>query len=365
MPRVTSTIYDTENEFDWASITSTYIDGALAIEQKTMDTGFGEWTWYRDGYVSSFQLRDSPENTNDWDILSTAFNADGEIIAEYINYDDGRYVQQNITDGVVTSEIISFPETGAANELVRLSTIYSDGEVVRTFGTYSNGTSYQDEFTDGVRDTRYWSDRTTDGTDGAKPWTSITLEYDVATGDLIERQTFNDDGTSKTELFEGGVRSSTAQLDNFVFNSDVPPADGGAKAWQEINTTFDENGVISNRETTFDNGVQRLEFFEDGNRLGIIEEDVLDFAGWDVRMTVYDTDGNVSQRAVSFDNADETYRLYEGGQLLGRLDLDGNDSNTWEARLTEYPADGPIVTTYDNMFDVPEPYLDFLELGVA
>ena len=56
MARTYETIYDTDNAFDWAQITNTYIDGVLTIENKLLDTGFSELTFYRDGYVSSFQV---------------------------------------------------------------------------------------------------------------------------------------------------------------------------------------------------------------------------------------------------------------------------------------------------------------------
>jgi hypothetical protein len=373
MPRTTTTIYDTNNEFDWDSISTTYIDGELAIEQKTMDTGFGEWTWFRDGYVSSFQLWDSPDNTNTWNVLSTAFNADGDIIGEYITYDDGRYFQQNITDGVVTSEIMSYPETGAANELLQRSTSYWEGEVARVSGRYSNGTTYQDNYTDGVRDTRYWSDRTTDGTDGAKPWTSITLRYDTATGELTQRVTYNDDGTRKTELFEDGVRTSTVQLDNFAYNSDVPPADGGVKAWERIETQYDANGDIESRDTLFDNGITRAETFDGGTRVLIVQEDVDDVKNWDTITTAYDPNGLVSNKETVFDNGVTRADLFEFGEQFGRIERDNfnefgeapadGGAKSWEEITTSYDANG-LVDNRDTVFDNGVTRLEVFENGV-
>ncbi len=350
MPRTYETVYDTENVFDWESITSTFIDGILTIEEKRLDTGFRELTFYRDGYVSSILTLDSDEDVYYWKSKSTAFNTDGDIITEYVNYDNGSIVQMNITDGNVTSKIIKFPDTGAANALQQLSTIYDNGEVVRVSGSYANGTSYQDEFTDGVRDTRYWLDDPFGETDGAKPWASITIKYDITTNEMTDRTTFFDNGIKRVEAFEDGVRSSRVDEDL----NDV-------RSWDTISITYDDTGAIASRETVYDDGDVLISRYENGIRTLTTQQDDPDGTGlntrnWDTITSTHDESGALALRETLYDDGDTRVETFENGirtQTIQHDDPDGTGENTrnWDIINSIYDENGDIsqkLITYDD-----------------
>lgn len=533
MPRETFTEFDTDNAFDWASISRTFIDDELSIVRTIFDDGSKETQIYTDGYVSLIRKEDGPDDTEAWTSLSTEFNAQGTVIATYTTYDDGRMREQRFDGNQLKAEFITYPD----GRIESVSTIYVDGVLERKFVDFSDGTTYQEEFTDGVRDTRFTSDRPTDDApDGAKPWSAITTRYDTATGDVTEKSTSNDDGTSKLELFEDGTRTTTTQTDNddvknwtsieTIFDEDgviasretlldngivrqqlfedgvrsetiqldnvdgsgasapdggakawqeiytsfdsdgvitgretvlddgvikleqfeggirsfkveldnvqgfgdtapdggakswqeiyttydsagaiserdtvfdngvtkleffidgvrsnttqldnvdgsgAPAPDGGAKSWQEIYTTFDSEGVISERETVFDNGVRKQDLFENGERTLIIEEDALDAKEWDFRFTEFDSGGNREFVGTVFDNGDQSVKLFIEGTLEAFLELDsdglddaGNPS--WGARLTEYDGGQAETTLYADPFDLPSEYLEFLNVQLV
>ena len=135
--------------------------------------------------------------------------------------------------------------------------------------------------------------------------------------------------------------------------------------WDSITTETAADGTILTQSTVFDSGIIQDDLYEGGKLFASIEQDTFDFTDWVVRQTLYDENGEIALQASLQDDGDEIYNIYVGGDLFASLLLDVNESETWEVSLTEQGPNGPQTTYYDNMYNVPEPYLDLLPMGAG
>lgn len=340
--RETSIQIDTDEIANWDRITTVQDGEGTLIERETIfDNGNTRFDSFDNGVLSERlttqadgdlvrdtyaggqrveNVRIDVSDSVNWEEQTSTFDANGDLSTRTTIFDNGNTRADSFESGVLSERL----------------TTEADGDL--RFDTYENGQRVSNVRTD-VSDSVSWEEQTS--------------TFD-ANGDLSNRTTTYDDGVLRVETFEDGQRVSLTQTDLL-----------DARTWDSIAVTYDENGAISQRVTDRDNGIRREELFEGGERYGIIEEDVFDFVNWDVKMTLYDADGNVEQRATLFDNNDEAYRIYEDGVLQALIQSDGNDSHSWGARLIEYTPDGPVTTVYDNVYDLPEPYIDFFAMAAA
>lgn len=135
--------------------------------------------------------------------------------------------------------------------------------------------------------------------------------------------------------------------------------------WNSKTTVVGQNGETLSERTIYDDGIVQDDMYEAEMLFASVEQDASDVADWAFRQTLYDENGQIAIQASLLDDGDESYSIYAGGNLLGTLLLDMNGSDTWQVSLTEQAPNGPVTTYYDNAFDLPAPYLDFLMMGVG
>ena len=228
---------------------------------------------------------------------------------------------------------------------------FDDDTLIFRETAFDNGLARFEEFINGVRSviTQYdnvdlsTGEAPADG--GAFLWTEQTIGYDD-NGDIEGRNTLFDNGVSKLEFFENGVRTTTIQFDNVDPSTFEAPEEGGAKNWVQQGMSYNENGTLQQRSTIFDNGVAKLEEFEDGVRSSTTQYDNLDpltlespadggAFSWTEQSTYYDQDGAIEFRETTFDNGLARFEEFVNGVRSFTTQYDNVDLSTGEA-----PADG-------------------------
>ena len=200
----------------------------------------------------------------------------------------------------------------------------------------------------------------------------VDLKWDEFTsfdesGFVTTRETLNDNGVRRLEEFENGIRSTVTQYDNFDPVTGAAPEDGGAKAWAERYTRFDENGDIESRSTSYDNGTSKREVFVDGilsesHQADFLAGGISDTRPWSFLSTYYDASGKINFHRVIRDDGTRETKRFEDGLLSSISETDGIDPLTggvvdgdgvknWSNRFTLFDDNGDIesrFTRFDN-----------------
>ena len=212
----TSTRIDTEDQFSWDNITSTFDNDTLIFRDTLFDNGVARFEQFENGLRS--------------------------VTTQYDNVD------------LSTGEA---PADGGAFSWTEQSTFYDqDGALEFRETTFDNGVEKFEQFENGVRSFTYQSDNIdqftgeTPADGGAFSWTEQTTYYDPD-GVITERETLNDDGTVKVERFEDGERSALGLLD-----------EEDAFDWNAQATLY-ENGEVSVKATQWDNLDELYLIYED------------------------------------------------------------------------------------------------------
>lgn len=229
-------------------------------------------------------------------------------------------------------------------------------------------------------------DRTTGASTGpsTKPWAEIFKEFDQ-NGEIEARNTHYDNGVSKHQTYDAGVRSQTIILDNVSMDRGEPtettaaggpsaasePTGPSVKAWTSIDIKYDLDGVINSRETLYDNGVVKLEEYMDGalyqrSMYDNVDAETGDSTGpsvkaWKGILTEFDENGAMSLRAIVYDNDIAKVQTFENGIISHTFIVDDAEGVTgdpgpsgirdWTAILLEYDENGERETrlvAYDN-----------------
>ncbi|PJI91851.1 hypothetical protein BC777_0692 [Yoonia maricola] len=439
--RISSERDDIADVFSWETITTLFDFGGAISERETIfDDGVTKFEEFDNGIRTSMTQFDNvgfdgvpaPDGgAKTWQEIYTSYDENGEIDTRETIFDDGVTKFEEFDNGVRASTTqfdnvgfdgVPAPDGGAKTWQEIYTSYDENGEIDTRETVFDNGVTKFEEFDNGVRaSTTQFDNVGFDGVPapdgGAKTWQEIYTSYDE-NGEIDTRETVFDNGVTKFEEFDNGVRASTTQFDNVGFDG-VPAPDGGAKTWQEIYTSYDENGEIDIRETVFDNGLHKLEVFDAGQkyfmaqadvddikswdeilteydqngqitqrtttfddggekfeefdagqRVSTIQQDTFNFKNWDTQQTVYDDNGNVSFKGIEFDDSGATFEIFDAGVLTAFLEFDSEglhdpNSENWAARLTEYGADGPVTTSYDNPLDLSPEYFEYLLFDFA
>ena len=359
---------DVTDAKNWETISTDYdLDGRLINRMINYDDGTYTYESFIDGQRSSMSKADAL-NVKNWETIGIQYDEAGKISHRLTDYDDGTFKFEQFENGLRTStyqsdnlvDHVDPPEDGGAKNWETIETQYDEaGNVSSRLTDYDDGIVKFEQFENGVRSRTHLADNLVDPENppedgGVKNWETIDTRYDEA-GKISSRLTEYDDGTVTYELFEDGVRTSTYQSDNFVDHVD-PPVNGGAKNWETIETFYDESGNVAQKVVTYDNGSEAFTAYENGVRHLTLFEDTEDAFDWDFKFTNYDENGKVSARSTVQDNGDEMALFYEEQALMARVDIDGDGSHSWGAKLIEYQSGEAIVTTYDSVTELPDPY---------
>ncbi|MEP3845117.1 MAG: hypothetical protein ABJM43_07240 [Paracoccaceae bacterium] len=232
-------------------------------------------------------------------------------------------------------------------------TSFDEGEFITTRETLNdNGVLRLEEFENGIRSTVTQYDNL-DPITGAAPedggamaWAQREIRFDEG-GSITSRETLYDNGVFSFAEFENGIRSQITQYDNRDTSTGAAPEDGGAKAWTERETRFDENGDIASRRTSFDDGTSKREVFVDGvlsesHQHDFLSGGISDTRPWSFLSTYYDASGKINFRYVVRDDGTREIKRFEDGLLTGISETDGIDP------LTGGVVDGDGVKNWSN-----------------
>ncbi len=365
-----SLLVDNGDDYDWSWIDSSYDqNGQISERELLYDNGVFTTQLFDAGTITFSLSVDVDDFYSDaWDVV-TLFYSDGELSERQTRYDNGSFKVEVFADGTLseTVQIDDYFGAGNAYDWSRIDTTYDQSGLIQYRETvFDNGVMKYEEFENGIRtemtqlDGFSYSEEPLDG--GANAWQQIYTAYDQSS--LIEyRETVFDNGVLKYEEFENGTRTEMTQLDGF-YNGE-PPVDGGAEAWESIVTYFEE-GDIARRETLFDDGVAKLELFENGVRTVVYQDDPDDGQGgardWQEKLTNYDANGQIETAGTLFDDGDTIIFNYEDGERTERVRFDGDDDESWLLSVTSFSDEGNQTVNYDTVDEVPEAYLGYLGL---
>ena len=347
---------DTNNEFKWDSIESLYNDadelqsrstifdnGVLRVEIPiTNDLGTG--------LTSTMTLTDNSEaNDFAWDVIQTTFAADGSTVAKSTTYDNGITRVADFTDGALTT-ITRLDNPGASDGGAKawdsiVSTFDASGNISSDSVVNDNGTSTVTTYNaEGTRTGAVKTDnQTVDGSD-LNTWDTVALTYDGA-GNVTERTTTYDNGVVRVDTFTDGVRSSVTMTDN------PGAADDGVKSWASQQTTYDAAGNITQKSVVADDGTETATTFLDGNRATVVMTDSLldgGFETWESITSTYDATGEITQKTRVDDDGSTTIQGYTDGALTAFSVVDspvGAGNEIWDRIDTTYASDGTNTTT--------------------
>ncbi|MEM6589030.1 MAG: hypothetical protein AAF641_11330 [Pseudomonadota bacterium] len=180
-------------------------------------------------------------------------------------------------------------------------------------------------------------------------WDTITSVFD-GDGNLIERFTENDDGTTREQLFENGIVFREVLTDDAVTS---------AKPWQSIERSYDPSGNLLDSFELRDDGVTIQKDYQDGQLWTITETDInddgsqSDARSWQSRFREFDDNGDMQ---FSFEVRDDGVTIekdFQFGQLWTVTETDLNDDGSqsdariWESRFTEYNDNGDLLFSFE------------------
>ncbi len=179
-------------------------------------------------------------------------------------------------------------------------------------------------------------------------WNRIETTTDD-NGLIQNKWTEYDNGTTRLEDYENGVL-------RFLQLADFGPTD--ARTWESIETYYDINGTIEARFQVNDNGVEILTQYENGVRRYIQKVDQGQEGNpsgvkyWKSIEVYYDVNGQLETRFQVNDDGVEVLTQYENGvrRSVQQVDLDEfggpSDAETWERIDTYYDTNGLIEIKY-------------------
>lgn len=292
--------------------------------------------WNR-GERVSFKSWTDTEDAHSWSTKVWNDSVWNKLITETITYDDGfRNEKISLYDGTLQEQRRDDGEENGGR--------YNWSSTVDFYNSSGVPTAKYVNYDDGaVLQTLYYGDgdrhsRSWTDPENARNFSRISISYD--NNDLMSRRdTSYDNGVEKTELWEDGARSQTIYADHL----DVKP-------YTSQLITYDANGLKAQREITYDNGVQKVEKWEDGARTETTFDDVLDVKSYRQSRVEYDADGEVEFRFTKYDSGNELEKTYEDGEIVSKVRSDSSDQRAWTTVTSEY-EDGELdtrTTVYDD-----------------
>ena len=221
--------------------------------------------------------------------------------------------------------------------------IYGSNQLVERWRYNDDGVEVQERFEFGqlVEFTQF-------DAQNAHNWEFQHIMYDP-NGDMMRRETFFDNGISKTEEFFEGRLFYTVEYDDSEWSNGSNQHD-----WELIHTEYDELGRMLGRYVSFDDGGYKQEYYMDGVLDWVEEhdgtmpdvEDPMQFGShdWQVRYFDYDANGQLEFRFIQYDDGSTHEDIYFDGNLVESRRTD--TSYEFEGRLGAYDWEW-VVTYYE------------------
>lgn len=370
----TLTRVDTDDNFGWSEITTTFDDdGAITATDTTYDTGATlNLSYFADGYVDPLSLglaaigsvalrADLPVGAGSvytWDSILTYYSLDTPTLRLFERTVDDTGLEKSKTfdengnvvrieqidhgDVKAWESVVQTTGPGAHDSSVRI--IYDTGDIYeKTEDTESLPVYLQNDFTYGrtitredVSDTKNYVYKTT--LEEVIPFSEIDPTQEDVTL-LIGSETMFDDGVLETfESHNPGFSSETHKSDTL-----------NAYDWDTISIEA-SSPQDSLTVTTYDDG-STSRFLTSSTQEALYEFDVNGEIFKSTAWFFYES-GQVSEFSTSgVDQIDLIKRYSESGTLTEILELDHTDVRNFEYRISDYDEDGVIsarTTVFDN-----------------
>lgn len=335
-------------------------NGNLERMTETRDDGVEIATEFENGvrrYQEQIDLGPNGEasDARAWERLEITYDEAGLLESRYELRDDGVQIGTLYDAGVrrYQEELDVGPagEASDARAWERIETTYDEnGDLQSRYELRDDGVQIGTQYEAGVRRAQEQLDVGPNGEPSdARNWERIEISYD-SEGQIESRYELRDNGIQIATSYENGVRRFQEQVD---VGPSGEPSD--AARWERIESQYDETGAEEFRFELRDNGVTIETQFQDGKRIEVTQQDLLDAEAWDYRLYLYNQEGQLDARETFFDNGDVTANFYEDGVRTARYDLDGDGSEAWETREILYNPDGSVAEiNYDvNLFNDP------------
>lgn len=372
----TTTQFDTENIYNWDSITETY-EGALLLSRYTKyDNQTEREEYYQDGLPITIIQTDNPvPSALDGSILSfdltfSFFDLNGNIERSFTETADGVQTEELFVGGVRSStvEIDSPGVLGPNGSRVwdRIETTYDTaGNVSFRNTVFDTGVERQESYVNGQRVSMLQLDNPGSGDDGVNSWVQIETLYNAQ--NVTERRVIEfDDGVIRDDFYENGQRVRSLQLDNPDSNDD------GARNWSRQENFYDSEGTLERRLMNFDNGIEREDFYTNGQRASAVLLDNPDSGdggtqNWSRQENTYDINGDLALRVTDYDNGRIREETYEAGQRASVYWQDNPTSNdggvySWAATFRSFDTNGDVETDV-MIFDNGDGEAEYFEDG--
>lgn len=171
-------------------------------------------------------------------------------------------------------------------------------------------------------------------------WADVTNIYDES--GRVRKETTFDDGLLRVDTFQDGVRLRAFQTD---------PDDVNLVDWTTRDVTYDANGTALTRLTRYDDGTDRLETFQDGAKTTVVQEDLtLSAHLWSVVEAFFDSLGRLKARDLTFDDGVIRFDTFSAGVRQKTALDDDADQFDWKSIQYLYDPDG-VVTSRQQVDD--------------
>ena len=167
-------------------------------------------------------------------------------------------------------------------------------------------------------------------------WSDITNTYDE-TGRTRKETTF-DDGLIRVDTFQAGVRLRAYQVD---------PEEVDLKDWTTRDVTYDALGTPLSRLTRFDDGTERVETFQDGVKTQVVQEDlVLTAQIWSIVAAFFDSIGRLDARDLLYDDGVVRQDSFSAGVRQKSFLEDAEDTFDWNDIQYLYDPEGVVTSRF-------------------
>lgn len=181
--------------------------GNIAERRTTLDDGRVEVETFEKGVR---ETRQDFAQTKHWETIDTSFDATGALASRTTTYDSGLVKEETFEAGqrvqIVQTDSQGNGGLGTKSWTSIVNTYDAEGELAARVVDYDNGVLKTEGFAGGQRESMLQQDL-----EDAKNWETITTEYDA--GQIAQRTVAFDSGDVSLSLYAEGTRTQLLQLD--------------------------------------------------------------------------------------------------------------------------------------------------------
>ncbi len=339
----------------WDVVRVYYDNGVIVGSEITYDDTSAKIEIFENGVRSQLTELDSTTvpGTRDWERIDTYYDANGDLAGRETLYDTGERRLETYEFGAL-SQITQLDETDV-QDWIDIQTYYDNGLIAGQVITYDDGREVARSYDSGAVSREDQYDRTAAGDPAGQEWERISTYYEPD-GALAGRETEFDDGVLRLDYYSDGALSRVSQTDRA----------GDARIWQSHNTYFEANGDKAGIEIDYDDGRFETIYFSDGIKS---RQELIDRTqsgdpagqGWDSQTTYFEVNGDKAYRETQFDNGVLKQETFDGGQIFTVEQFDTGNAKTWDSIVIRYDAQGRIAAkevTNDNGLLREETFVD-------